>query len=80
MVIVKITVYDLHKVEQDSLNYMSEHTEEFYDVNGLFDNNLFNIYRLNHMLDAKDTINYEILSRISKRVQRKYIEATEEAN
>ena len=66
-VVVKITVLDYYKASKDSLDYMQEHTEEFSDVNGMFDNELFNTYRLNQMDNAKDTIDYEITFYLNKK-------------
>lgn len=59
-VVAKITVIDYHKVENDSVNYLSNHPEEFSDNSGMIDNNLFNTYRLNQLNNAKDTVDYEI--------------------
>ncbi len=65
-VVVKITTYDLYKVDNDSLNYMNEHLEEFNDSNGNFDNDIYNKYRLGEMLKTKDTIEYEITFNLNK--------------
>ncbi len=65
-VIVKINVYDFHKEEVNSINYMNDNTNEFSDVNGIFDNNLFNTYRLNKLNEIKDRIDYEIKFNLTK--------------
>ena len=56
----KVTVYDLYKIEKDSLNYMSQNISEFYDSDGVFSNDLFNTYRVNKLFNADDRIDYEI--------------------
>ena len=65
-VIVKINVYDFHKEEANSINYMNDNTNEFSDVNGIFDNNLFNTYRLNKLNETKERIDYEIKFNLNK--------------
>ena len=63
---VRVTVYDLYKVEEESLNYLANYPEDFQDSNGLFDNDEFNKYRLNQMFNAKDTVDYEIIFYLNK--------------
>ena len=65
-VTTRIIVYDLFKVDSDALNYMSNHTDEFENSEGLFDNNLFNKYRLESMMNSKDTVEYEITFNLKK--------------
>ena len=60
IVVVKITVFDFHKIERESVDYMNAHPEEFSDINGMIDNNLFNTFRLNKLNNVKDTVDYEI--------------------
>ena len=67
IVTVKITVYDLYKIEKDSLNYMSENMTEFYDGDGIFSNDLFNKYKINKMINAEDRIDYEIKFYLDKK-------------
>ncbi len=55
----KITVYDLFKVEKDSLNYANENQKEFL-VDGSYNEDVFNEYRLNEMMKTNDTVSYEI--------------------
>jgi len=65
-VLAKITVIDLFKVENESLNYMNENNSEFYDTNNMFDKEAFNTYRLGKMMDAKDTVSYDIRFYLNK--------------
>lgn len=57
---VKLTVYDLYKIDKDTVNYMNNNPAEFNDENGVYSENKFNIYRLNQMLNTNETVNYEI--------------------
>ncbi len=63
---VKITVYDLYKVDKDVINYMNTYQNEFYDENNTFSEELFNKYRLNQMLSTTDTVDYEIYFYLNK--------------
>ena len=65
-VLVKITVYDLYKIEEYSYNYMNEHIDEFSDVNNEFDNDLFNNFRIEQMLKTNNRVDYEILFKLDK--------------
>lgn len=67
IVTVKVTVYDLYKVEKESLNYMNENSSEFYDTDGVFSNDMFNTYRINKLYDANETIDYEIKFYLDKK-------------
>lgn len=66
VVLVKITVVDLYKVEKDSQEYLNEHYDEFVS-NDMFDKNIFNTYRISNMLKANDTIDYEINFKLTKK-------------
>ena len=57
---VKLTVYDLYKVDRDSVDYMNSNSNEFYDDNNQFSEELFNKYRVNQMLTTNETVNYEV--------------------
>ena len=57
---VKLTVYDLYKVDKDTVNYMNNNSNEFYDDSNQFSEELFNKYRLNQMLNTNDTVDYEV--------------------
>lgn len=66
IVIVKVSVYDLYKADIDSLNYMNENMNEFYKMDNTFDNDLYDEYRLNNMLNTKDKVEYEITFNLYK--------------
>jgi len=57
---VKLTVYDLYKMDKDSINYMNNNANEFYDDANQFSEELFNKYRINLMLTTNETVNYEV--------------------
>ena len=57
---VKLTVYDLYKMDKDSINYMNNNANEFYDDANQFSEELFNKYRINSMLTTNETVNYEV--------------------
>ena len=57
---VRITVYDLYKIDKDTVNYMNNNSSEFMDETGSYNENLFNKYRLNEMLKTNNTVNYDI--------------------
>ena len=60
LVTVKITVYDLYKSQKDSELYMNENINDFYDINNMFDNELYMKHKLSQMLKQDKTIDYEI--------------------
>ena len=57
---VKLTVYDLYKVDKDAVNYMNSYPNEFYDESNQFSEELFNKYRINKMLSTTEMVNYEV--------------------
>lgn len=59
-VTAEITVYDLHKVQEDADTYMNSHMEEFYDDNDVYDNSLFLDYKLGKMQDNTETVSYTL--------------------
>lgn len=63
---VNVTVYDYYKTSESASTYMNEHTDEFNDVNGIFDNNLFNTYRLGELLKTTDVTTHEITFNLKK--------------
>ena len=65
-VTVKISVLDLYHAEKESLNYMNEHADEFNDANGMFDNELFNHYRINKLMEESNVVDYEIKFNLDK--------------
>lgn len=57
---VKITVYDLYKLDKDTVNYVNNHYDEFIDENGVYSENKYNTYRLNEMIKTNDKVSYEL--------------------
>ena len=66
-VTVKVTIYDLYHAEKESLNYMNEHTNEFNDENGMFNNELYNTFRINKLLEENNKVDYEIVFNLDKK-------------
>ena len=64
-VTVKITVYDLYKVQKDASNYLSEHPDEFL-TDGEYDNDLYMEYKLEQMRDTNETIQYNVVFQVVK--------------
>lgn len=60
-VTVKITVYDLYKSILESEYYLNNNENEFYGLDNVFNNDLYDKYRLDEMLKMNDTIEYEIV-------------------
>ena len=67
IVVTKISVYDLYKVKKESDDYMNENTTEFFKTDNTFDTDLYDEYRLNKMLEAKDMVDYEITFNLNKK-------------
>lgn len=65
-VTVKITVYDLYKLDKDSYNYLNEHQDEF-TINGMYDEDTYSKYKLNNMLNTNEKINYEVTFNLNKK-------------
>ena len=61
-----VTVFDYFKIDNTSKEYMNNHIEEFNDINGIFDNERYNSYRLGELLKAKDTTTYEVTFNLNK--------------
>ena len=59
-VTVKLTVYDLYKVQKEADQYLLNNHSEFYDEMGTYDNTLFLDYKLEKMKAQTDTIEYTI--------------------
>ncbi len=57
---VKVTVYDLYKVDKDSVNYMNNNSNEFMDDTGVYSEGLFNKYRIDKMFKTNEKVSYEI--------------------
>ena len=62
---VKITVYDLYKVQKDANNYLTNNGDEFKE-NGVYSNNLFMNYKLDKMKKVTDTVEYNITFNVTK--------------
>ena len=62
---VKITVYDLYKVQKDANNYLTNSGDEFKE-NGIYSNDLFMNYRLDKMKKVTDTVEYNITFNVTK--------------
>lgn len=73
MVKVSVNVYNYYNTNVNSENYKNEHTNEFYDINGMFDNNVYNTYRLGELLKTNDTISYDITFHLKKDENGKWI-------
>ncbi len=64
-VTVKITVYDLHKVEKEAQDYLNNNEEEFLN-NGVYDSDKYLEYKLDKMKDTEDTTSYNIVFKTIK--------------
>ncbi len=64
-VTVKITVYDLYKVEKDSEKYLNEHREDFL-TNGVYDSKKYITYKLEQMKDVNEVISYNVVFKTIK--------------
>ena len=62
---VKITVYDLYKVQKEADEYLKDNAEEFQE-NGTYSDNLFMTYKLDKMKKATDTVEYNITFNVTK--------------
>lgn len=62
---VKITVYDLYKVQKDANNYLTNSGDEFKE-NGVYSNDLFMNYKLDKMKKVTDTVEYNITFNVTK--------------
>ena len=62
---VKITVYDLYKVQKDANNYLTNSGDEFKE-NGIYSNDLFMNYKLDKMKKTTDTVEYNIIFNVTK--------------
>lgn len=64
-VTVKLTVYDLYKVQKETSNYLKENQSEFL-TNGSYDADKYLEYKLKQMHDTKETISYTIVFKVNK--------------
>ena len=59
-VTAEIEVTDFRKVINETNTYLQEHTEEFLDELGNYNNSKYNDYRLESLSNAKDKVKYTI--------------------
>lgn len=64
-VTVKITVYDLYKVEKDAQEHLNNHQDEFL-TDGAYDSKKYLEYKLDQMKDANETISYNLVFKVNK--------------
>ena len=64
----------MYKTDIDALNYMNENTSNFYKSDNTFDNDLYDEYRLNNMLETNDTVDYELTFNLNKKNGEWYLE------
>ena len=72
-VTVKITVYDLYKVQKESSEYLASHPDEFL-TDGEYDNDLYMDYKLEQMRDTNETISYNLVFNVTKTDGKWYVE------
>ena len=65
-VLVNIKVYDYHTVQNESLNYLINNEDEFKNSDGEYDPNLYEIYKLNNMLNTNKLVTYNISFHLNK--------------
>ena len=63
---VNITIVNYYRVNDISNTYMNEHVDEFNNINGIFDNDKYNTYRLDNLLKTNDTTTYEVTFNLKK--------------
>lgn len=64
-VTVKITVYDLYKVEKDAREHLNKNQEDFL-TDGVYDAKKYLEYKLDKMKDVNETISYNIVFKVIK--------------
>lgn len=62
----EIEVNDYTKVLKEAESYRVTNAREFYDNEGLFDENLFNTYKLNKLKENKERVKYTIYFSLTK--------------
>ena len=62
---VKVTVYDLYKIDRDAYNYLNDHQDEF-KKNDVYDKSLFTDYKLKKLKDVNKTVDYTIDFQLTK--------------
>lgn len=73
-VTVKIEVYNLYKVQSDSLIYLENNPQEFYDNNNNYDINKYIDYKLDKMKNTTERVNYIITFTVTKEDNKYVIE------
>ena len=63
---VKITVYDLYKVQNEAAIYLNSHMDEFKNDKDEYDNNKYLSYKLDQMKKSTDTVDYTLEFKLSK--------------
>ena len=63
---IEIEVYDYLSVQKEALNYLASHESEFEDINGNYDVNLYEKYKLSLMSNVKDRVKYKINVNLKK--------------
>ncbi len=63
---VKITVLDYFKAQKESDEYLQDNLTEFYDENQVFNDKLFNAYKIKKMSEIKDSTDYDIVFYLKK--------------
>jgi len=65
-VTVKVTVYDLYKVQSDANTYLENNQDEFNNDEGIYNEEKYIDYKLNKMKDTTDRIEYTIVFTVTK--------------
>ena len=60
IVVVKITVYDLYKVQKESDEYLSNNADKFKNEEGTYDSSKYTDYKLQQMKSTSETIDYTL--------------------
>lgn len=66
VVTVKITVYDLYKVQKEADLYLTNHSDEFKNDQGTYDSDKFMQYKLDKMKDNTNTVEYTLDVNVTK--------------
>ncbi len=76
-VTVKLTVYDLYKAQKEASEYLNSHQDEFL-TDGKYDNDLYIEYKLEQMKNMNDTIQYNVVFKVTKTDGKWYVEQPDE--
>jgi len=63
---VEIEVRDYSKAMEDANNYLTQNPEEFNDETGIYNETLFNEYRLKKIKEVEDKVKYTLNLRLTK--------------